>query len=93
MKLFLVSQNVNNDYDTYDSFVVACKNEDEARHTSPSGDFKWKDGGWYFLRTDGTEVFYGEDANWCHPKDVTVTYFGKADKGVSGVICASFNAG
>ena len=36
MKLWLISQRVNNAYDTYDSAVVAAKDEDEARHICPS---------------------------------------------------------
>ncbi len=33
MRLNLISQDTNNDYDTYDSAVVAAKNEEMARHT------------------------------------------------------------
>lgn len=32
MKLWLISQSVNNDYDTYDSAVVAAETEDDARN-------------------------------------------------------------
>jgi hypothetical protein len=35
MKLFHVSQDVNNDYDTYSDFVIACKDEETARWTHP----------------------------------------------------------
>lgn len=31
MNLYLISQDVNNDYDTYDSAVVAAESEEEAR--------------------------------------------------------------
>ena len=31
MKLFMLTQNVNNDYDTYDSAVVAAHDEEEAK--------------------------------------------------------------
>lgn len=31
MKLFLLTQDKNDEYDTYDSVVVAAKTEDEAR--------------------------------------------------------------
>lgn len=31
MKLYLISQEVNNDYDTYDSVVVAAENEERAK--------------------------------------------------------------
>jgi hypothetical protein len=35
MNLYLISQGVNKGYDTYDSAVVAVKNEEEARNTKP----------------------------------------------------------
>jgi len=31
MKLYLISQTVNDDYDTYDSFVVCASDEDDAK--------------------------------------------------------------
>ncbi len=31
MKLYKISQNINNNYDTYDSAIVCAENEDEAR--------------------------------------------------------------
>lgn len=34
MKLWLISQDHNSGYDTYDSAVVAADSEEEARHTS-----------------------------------------------------------
>lgn len=33
MKLYLISQDLNNGYDTYDSAVVAARNEEEAKNT------------------------------------------------------------
>lgn len=33
--LYKISQNVNNDYDTYDCAVVAAHSEDEARNIHP----------------------------------------------------------
>ena len=35
MKLFLISQKENNDYDTYDSAVVAAENEEIAKEMNP----------------------------------------------------------
>jgi hypothetical protein len=35
MKLFKISQNVNNEYDTYDSAVVAAKSESDAASIVP----------------------------------------------------------
>lgn len=36
MNLYLITQEVNNNYDTYDSAVVAAETEDEARAIHPS---------------------------------------------------------
>ena len=36
MNLYLISQDHNDDYDTYDSAVVAAENEDAARETHPN---------------------------------------------------------
>lgn len=37
MKLWLISQDNNQAYDTYDAAVVAAETEDDARNTHPSG--------------------------------------------------------
>jgi hypothetical protein len=77
--LYLISQNVNTGYDTYDSAVVVAESEHEARHTPP-GDLNWY-GEWPL----------GE---WAAPGDVTAELIGIAIPGIKpGVICASFNAG
>lgn len=36
MNMYKISQEVNNEYDTYDSAVVSARNEEEARHMQPS---------------------------------------------------------
>ena len=81
MKLWLISQNKNNGYDTYDSAVVAAETEAEARLIHPSGD-EW-DG-----KSDG---IYD---SWVDATEVAVYLIGEAIEGQkAGVICASFNAG
>jgi hypothetical protein len=97
MRLWLISQSRNNDYDTFDSAVVAAETEAEARLIHPRGDTFWKsDGpegaGWY------TNSFYGEpyraSNSWCHPSDVDVQYLGSAAEPTTPqVFCSSFNAG
>jgi hypothetical protein len=79
MKLYLISQSVNGGYDTYDSAVVAADSEDAARATHPA-EKDW----------DGKSETYG---TWCAKENVTVQLIGTAAKGISGVVCASFNAG
>jgi hypothetical protein len=84
MKLWLISQTKNQDYDTYDSAVVAANIEEEARKMHP------RDGKDIDPKTD---AFCG--STWVEsPDDVTCEYIGKAKEGTEkGVVCASFNAG
>jgi hypothetical protein len=82
MNLYLVSQNINGDYDSFDSFVVAAEDEESARYTHPSSKYKkWN----------------GEDKSgtWCAVQYVVVSLIGVAQDGYKNkqIICASFNAG
>lgn len=80
MNLYLLTQDVNTGYDTYDSAIVAAKDEDFARKINPSESSK----------------FGGYDAwDWAvSPDQVKVELIGKAVKGtLEGVVLASFNAG
>ena len=82
MKLFLISQNINNGYDTYDSAVVCAENEDEAKKINPDG--------------YGKEVTTEEErySSWTTIDNVDVEYLGEAKEELeAGVVCASFNAG
>lgn len=91
MNLYLISQNVNKDYDTHDSAVVVAASYNEARHTHPSSDgYKWINNGW---RATGPEGY--ADVTWAEPKDVLVLRIGKAHPRYKKPqsICASFNAG
>ena len=79
MKLWLISQTKNDNYDTYDSAVVAAETEEAARNIHPSGD----------QRSWGKSNY-----DWCDLEYVQVKYLGVAKEGQeSGVICDSFNAG
>ena len=79
LNIYLCSQDENDGYDTYDSFVGAFENEEEARNTNP----------------DGEDMRLDTWCGWCkRPSDVTVKLIGVAANGVEkGVITASFNAG
>jgi hypothetical protein len=80
MNLYLISQSVNQGYDTYDAAVVAAENEENAKLIHPNG------GPW-----DGKREYYG---SWCAAEDVKVDFIGVAiPETDSGVISASFNAG
>ena len=81
MNLYLISQNRNRGYDTYDSAVVAALSEAEAREIHPGA---WQDDAWG--RSNST---------WANsPEDVVVQQIGAALPGIqAGQIVASFNAG
>jgi hypothetical protein len=78
MYLYFISQNTNNNYNTYDSAVVAAASEEAARSIHPSG----KDWNGEAERYD----------TWCAKEKVTVELIGTAVDSVPGVICASFFA-
>jgi hypothetical protein len=80
MNLYLISQEENNEYDTYDSAVVCAESEEEARNINPSI-FGWP-----------TSVI--ACTAWCtDPAQVTVKYLGEAHTDIErgSIICSSFN--
>ena len=81
MKLWHISQEQHDSYDTFDSAVVAAETAELAAKIHPFGKVwpDWRDGPYPCWATD-----------W---QQVTVKEIGEASEGVSGVICASFNAG
>ena len=103
MKLWFISQNENDGYDTYDSAVVAAETEIEAARVYPAsksfeecGDYRWSDEAkmWIAYRLDGSTYDAGGWRNWVTPDAVTVRYIGEAADDIkSGTVCASFNAG
>ena len=86
MKLFLISQEQNSGYNTYDSAVVAAPDEDTASKINPGSSMHGQPAlmDWSAFIDD-----------WCDREDqVVVKYLGKAAPGITlGCICASFNAG
>ena len=86
MNIYKISQEVNNEYDTYDSAIVIAKDEEEARRISPA------------LYTNELYYDFSKEnwGNWAFKvEEVMVEYIGKADKRFkeSQVILSSFNAG
>ena len=81
MKLYRIWQEVNNDYDTYDSAVVAALDEEDARSINPES-----------IRFDDYELM--DSSSWTERENVKVEYIGEAADNIErSVICASFNAG
>ena len=84
MNLYLIRQDMNRDYDTYDSAVVIANSEEEAKTIHPQG-YRWKNGSWNT---------HWSSNDWCHPEHVKVELIGTTTSGdVGDVIIASFNAG
>lgn len=97
MNIYLLEQNLNNGYDTYDSCVVAAITEDEARKIHPSSFVTHvKDDKWMGTYTKGGE-YEQSSYDWVQYSEIDqiiVTLIGTANENiVAGVICASFNAG
>ncbi len=78
MNLYLVNQDDNNDYDTYDSAVICAENDVEARDVSIE---KLHNGSYYSCWTNNLNKVY-------------VKYLGVASSQIEkGIVLASFNAG
>lgn len=99
MKLFLISQDLVADYDTYDSAVVSAIDENDARNIHPSEfvthvtNGKWM--GTYKYPPKNGDEYENEQDSWvryCDIDKIKVEYLGETSK-PRGVILASFNAG
>lgn len=84
MKLWFLSQDINNRYDTFDNCVVAAETEEEAKKVHPSGDQSgWENRKWYPCWAEK------------EPEAVSAVCIGEAAEGIEAgtVICSSFNGG
>ena len=80
MNIYKISQNVNNDYDTYKGAVVIAPDEETARNISPDGTYpnNWSERQWA----------------WCpNPEDVIVELIGTTERTEISVVLDSFRAG
>lgn len=82
MNLYLISQDENNDFDTFDCAVVRAESEEEAARINPDGK------GERWIPKDSYDT-------WAHSVEaVSVVLLGVALEGsTKGVVCASFNKG
>lgn len=95
MKLWRISQSVNNNWDTFDSAVVAAETEEEARCTYPSNwdnGTRWNGSKWLRHLEDG-RVLNGSTSCWTSPDNVSVQFLADGYDGPAGTVVASFNAG
>jgi hypothetical protein len=103
LNLYLVKQNVNNGYDTYDSMVVVAKNADDAKRMHPCPYVTHlKDDEWMGRYTGGDQIgqeYIISSDNWIpayRVSEVFVKFLGSADPiqyQKPQVIITSFNAG
>ena len=86
MNIYLISQNKEHGYDTYDSAVVIAKTAKKARETHPGEPLSDP---WNKEKRSYMSLSWAKS-----PKSVTAKLVGKAKaNSEAGVICSSFNAG
>ena len=78
MKLYLISQDVNHDFDTFDSAVVIAENEDRARE---------------IMRFDDENSDFGSWVKKSQKSLISVKYLGESCEQEACVVLSSFNAG
>lgn len=79
MKLYLLSQTKNNDYDTYSACIVCAENEESAKLIRPDS-CRWEDG---FSYSWITKI-----------DDIKVKFLGEAEETLKeGIVLSSFHAG
>lgn len=96
--IYKVSQEINNDYDTYDSFICVAESSEQAQCIHPRNEssyynLSWYEDEWY----DGEQrdhPYYNTD--WTTPDNVKVEVIGETvyphiEPGT--IILTSFNAG
>ena len=103
LNLYLVSQDKNEYYDTYGSFIVAAPDAKTARHTYPNDTRVWskKEDTWctaVYSYNEKNNKYVEELVpdtfdNWGLPKDVTVKKIGTTNIKKPKVIIASYRAG
>ena len=104
MKLFLwkLSQDENNDYDSYDSAVVVALDPVSASMVHPARFSDTREVMFEFDRVSDCwrHTFDGEplgpnSGGWCQPNDVKVVCVGEAASFLEAgsVVCSSYNAG
>lgn len=84
MKIFLISQEANNGYDTFDAAVVCAPDELTARNMNPGNGQPMTEATW--------QKSYSP---WCSSlEQVRAQYLGEAEEcAKQGVVLASYNAG
>lgn len=92
MKLYKISQSVNNGWYTYDSAIVTANSKKAARKVIPSP-FYFYDDAFYYMYKNQEPAVEKVDPSWCNPTHVNVELIGKTELPTGLVVNASFNAG
>lgn len=93
MNLYLLEQDDNTGYDTFDSCVVVANDETEARQIHPG---IWERQGEKDALALSEKRWHDENYDWAKsPESVTATNLGKCldTYNKPQIICSSFNAG
>ena len=93
--LYLLTQNTNRNYDTFDSCVVAAESVEDAKRVHPYGEeYEYRESAGEWGRW-GHSGYWLDDRTWAKPENVTATRIGVADPSIKAgtVVLASFNAG
>lgn len=92
MNIYAVNRTCPHDYDEFDSFVVVCGTELEARHTHPRGWAVWSpEKGAWIDREGDVDEYHGWVAD---VENLMVVHIGVAlPNAEPGIVVASFNAG
>ena len=100
MKIYLLEQNINTGYGTYNSVVVIAKNKKEARKIHPSSyvthitDNEWMGTRYWEQTEDEYEYCLHDWVGASQIDKIKVTHIGTAtEEQKKGVLLASFNAG
>ena len=95
MNIYKVEQDINDEYDTFDSFVCIAETETEARYMHPDPFTFFQNGTWHYSEVINGELFEDDGlCGWIEPEKVKVTLIGVANSDqVKSIVCSSFNAG
>ena len=98
--LWKLSQDENNDYDTYDSAVVVSTDPVRASMVHPARFSDTREAMFEFDQVSSvwrctTYGGSGDNGSWCRPNDVKVVCVGEAASFLNDgdVVCSSYNAG
>jgi len=97
MNIYLLSQDVNRGYDTYDSAIVVAETEGEARTYHPGGSRLHNGTSWVWESDGSLYDPYDTSGDWVNSKQIDRLFVEKIgvanDNQERGVVLASFNAG